>query len=141
MHILDLKKCHFVKYSPANNKTGKPTEYVKMELDRDEQWLERNLPALEAFWKRIVDFRACHPDWQTWIWTEENLDPPEVRAQQEDEKAAERERQLAISNPTDDQLKMIQEYIDKILQHQSALRRFDCQNIRLAVFGPSFGRN
>jgi putative phage-type endonuclease len=52
LEITDLEECDFIQYRPASE--CKPEEFVVVRVQRDRSWFERNLPMMEAVWKRIV---------------------------------------------------------------------------------------
>jgi len=58
MFICDLKVADFIEYFP-------PTVMNIVRVYRDEKWLDRNLPILQAFWKSVEHHRIngieCHP--------------------------------------------------------------------------------
>ena len=53
LEITDLEECDFIQYRPASAE-GKPEEFVVVRVHRDRAWFAKNLPVMEAVWKRIL---------------------------------------------------------------------------------------
>lgn len=54
LEITDLDECDFIQYRPAGDK---PEEFVVVRVHRDREWFAKNLPIMEAAWKRVVKGR------------------------------------------------------------------------------------
>lgn len=52
LEITDLEECDFIQYRPASEQ--KDEEFVVVRVQRDRTWFEKNLPTMEAVWKRIL---------------------------------------------------------------------------------------
>jgi len=65
LEVLDLEVCDFVQFKPENhNGRGAPMEYDRLVIKRDRQWFAQNFPALEDFWKMVVEERALEDAYQ-----------------------------------------------------------------------------
>ena len=56
LEITDLEECDFIQYRPANTESipPRPEEFVVVRVHRDRAWFAKNLPVMEAVWKRIL---------------------------------------------------------------------------------------
>ena len=56
LEITDLEECDFIQYRPANTESIPPCleEFVVVRVRRDREWFAKNLPVMEAVWKRIL---------------------------------------------------------------------------------------
>lgn len=52
LEITDLEECDFIQYRPAQE--NKAEEFVVVRVKRDRSWFEKNLPVMQAVWKRIL---------------------------------------------------------------------------------------
>jgi putative phage-type endonuclease len=57
MEVCDLDRCYFVEWKPSHLMFGDDTFAVTL-VERDFQWLERNLPCMQAFWDDVQRYRA-----------------------------------------------------------------------------------
>lgn len=56
MDICGMDRAYFVEFKPED--TWAPEQLSVTVVDRDEGWMERNLPVFEAFWRRVEHLRA-----------------------------------------------------------------------------------
>lgn len=57
LEITDLEECDFIQYRPASAEGTVPQraeEFVVVRVHRDRAWFAKNLPVMEAVWKRIL---------------------------------------------------------------------------------------
>lgn len=57
MQILNLPSCDFIQYKPAETNWPNPEEFDVVNIKRDEEWWEKNLPIMDAFWKKVLYYR------------------------------------------------------------------------------------
>jgi len=54
MECLELEVCDFVQYRPAEITYPKPAEFVCVEIKRDREWWETNMPVMKALWEKVL---------------------------------------------------------------------------------------
>ena len=58
MEILNLEECDFIQYKPEELTWPNPSEFVVTNVKRSREWFEEQLPVMDAFWKRVLWYRA-----------------------------------------------------------------------------------
>ena len=53
MEILNLEECVFIQYKPSELTWPRPAEFVTVNVSRDREWFETNLPVLQDLWTKV----------------------------------------------------------------------------------------
>jgi len=58
MEILNLEECDFIQFKPEELTWPNPSEFVVTNVKRSREWFAEQLPVMDAFWKRVLWYRA-----------------------------------------------------------------------------------
>ena len=57
MDILNLEECDFIQYKPAEMNWPRPSEFIVVNVKRDRQWFEDNVPIMKSVWDKVLHYR------------------------------------------------------------------------------------
>jgi putative phage-type endonuclease len=57
MEILDVPKCYFIQYKPPDVEAGVNEILDILEVPRDKNWFNENLPTMKRFWEDVMRYR------------------------------------------------------------------------------------
>lgn len=58
MEILNLEECDFIQFKPEELTWPNPPEFIVTNVKRSREWFAEQLPVMDAFWKRVLWYRA-----------------------------------------------------------------------------------